>query len=65
MVKTEKDNERFQAMLDNLPIWNKNWQMLYNMDTCHVIHVGKKNPELSMRNRQIKVKEEEKDVGFI
>ena len=47
LVITEEDKGRFQAMLDNLNNWNKDWQMMFNMDKCHVIHVGKKDPELN------------------
>jgi hypothetical protein len=27
-------------MLTNLENWSSEWQMLFNMDKCHVIHAG-------------------------
>ena len=43
VVKTDEAKEGFQTTLDNLAKWSKDWQMLFNMDKCHVIHVVKKN----------------------
>ena len=45
IVRTQEDRARFQEMLDNLATWSSDWQMLFNVDKCHVLHVGKKNPE--------------------
>ena len=54
-------------MLDNLSKWSEDWQMLFNVDKCHVIHVGKKNPEFvyNWGGGHLEVSEEEKDVGVI
>ena len=32
-------------MLDSLANWSSERQMMFNVDKCHVLHVGKKNPE--------------------
>ena len=54
-------------MLDNLGKWSSDWQMLFNVDKCHVLYVGKKNPkfEYSWGDGKLEVAEEEKDVGVI
>ena len=36
----EKNRKRFQTMLNNLEHWSTEWQMLFDMDKCHVIHEG-------------------------
>ena len=41
VVETEEDRHRFQSTLTNLENWSSDWQMLFNMDKCHVIHAGK------------------------
>ena len=41
MVETEQDRIRYQDMLNNLEDWSRDWQMLFNMDKCHVIHLGR------------------------
>ena len=43
VVETEEDRNRFQNMLTNLENWSSDWQMLFNMDKCHVIHAGRQN----------------------
>ena len=67
VVKTQEDRERFQAMLDNLAKWSNDWQMLFNVDKCHVLHIGKRNPEFQYNwgAGQLEVTEEEKDVGVM
>ena len=45
VTETEEDKTRFQAMLSKLDAWSSNWQMMFNMDKCHVIHAGDKNPK--------------------
>ena len=45
MVETEQDRIRYQDMLNNLEDWSRDWQMLFNMDKCHVIHLGRQNKQ--------------------
>ena len=49
VVESEEQRKRFQAMLDNLEEWSSVWQMDFNTDKCHVLHVGKKNAEYSYK----------------
>ena len=41
VVETEEDRIRFQGMLNSLEDWSRDWQILFNMDKCHVIHSGR------------------------
>jgi len=45
--------------------WSQEWQMLFNLEKCLVMRVGKRNQELSyeMRCKVLKVSEEERDFG--
>ena len=54
-------------MLTNLETWGNDWQMLFNMDKCHVIHAGKKNPNFDYTGggSGMLVSESEKDVGVM
>ena len=67
VVETEEDKKRFQAMLNNLESWSSEWQMLFNMDKCHVIHAGRHNHhyEYMWGGGVLEVTEAETDVGVI
>ena len=45
--------------------WANTWQIQYNMDKCHILHVGKNNMkfEYQLGGRDLKVRKWEKDVG--
>src|SRR6218665_1183085 len=47
--------------------WSQDWQMLFNLEKCSVMHMGKGNKELSyvMGGKVLKVSEEERDLGVI
>ena len=67
IVENEVERQRFQLMLDNLSDWSSTWQMEFNTGKCHIMHVGKKNPEYAYNwgGGQLEKTEEEKDVGVI
>ena len=67
VVESEEQRKRFQAMLDNLEEWSSLWQMDFNTDKCHVLHVGKKNAEYSYKwgGGHLEQANEEKDVGVL
>ena len=44
-VENEEDKVKFQDLLDNLSEWSKEWQMLFNTDKCHIVHIGRRNPQ--------------------
>src|SRR6218665_39569 len=45
--------------------WSQDWQMLFNLEKCSVMRMGKRNQELSyeMGGKMLKVSEEERDLG--
>src|SRR6218665_2522488 len=47
--------------------WSQDWQILFNLEKCSVMHMGKGNQELSyvMGGKVLKVSEEERDLGVI
>jgi hypothetical protein len=36
-----------QADINSLTYWSESFQMSFNLDKCHVLHLGKKNPKAS------------------
>ena len=66
VVENDEDRARFQAVLDNLQTWSEDWQMLFNVSKCKIIHMGgSKNNEYdyNMDGRQLESVDSEKDVG--
>src|SRR6218665_2860989 len=47
--------------------WSQDWQMLFNLEKCSVMYMGKGNQELSyeMGGKVLKVSDEERDLGVI
>ena len=47
--------------------WSKDWQMLFNLEKCSVMHMGKRNQELSyeLGGKVLKVSEKTRDLGVI
>src|SRR6218665_889764 len=45
----------------------QDWQVLFNLEKCSVMHMGKRNQELlcKMGGKVLKVSEEERDLGVI
>ena len=67
VVETEEDKNRFQAMLSNLMKWSERWQMLFNMEKCHVLHAGRHNHQFDYEwgGGVLEVAKAEKDVGVM
>ena len=66
-VMGEEDKEQFQQGLDQLMDWSSKWQMSFNKDKCHVLHLGRGNPrfEYTMGGVKLGAAEWEKDLGVI
>jgi len=47
--------------------WSQDWQILFNLEKCSVMHLGKRNQKLSyeMGGKVLKVNEKERDLGVI
>ena len=43
-VSSKGDSEKFQMDLDKVFSWSQEWQMLFNIDKCKVMHIGSSNP---------------------
>ena len=54
-------------MLTSLEKWGSDWQMLFNMDKCHIIHAGRTNPKFQYNwgDSDLVETESEKDVGVM
>ena len=66
-VMSEEERMAFQQGIDNLHRWSSEWQMPFNEDKCHVLHVGRTNSrfQYTMGQRVLESVEQEKDVGVI
>ena len=53
--------------LKSLCKWSEEWQMLFNVEKCKVMHLGTNNPKqaYSIDDKSIAVVDEEKDLGVI
>ena len=47
VIEKEDDGERFQQVLDNLDKWAEEFQMVYNIDKFHILHLGENNAKYS------------------
>ena len=67
VVENEDDRQLFQKGLDSLMEWSEDWQMLFNVEKCHVIHAGRanKNYQYTMGGMSLKEVDFEKDVGVL
>jgi ribonucleases P/MRP protein subunit RPP40 len=64
-VNNEEEAKVLKKDLERLYKWSEDWNMLFNVDKCGVMHVGKKNGEFEyeMGGRKLRTTEEEKDLG--
>ena len=53
--------------LNNLVAWSKEWQMLFSLDKCKIMHLGFNNPNADyfVDNVQMQRVNEERDLGVI
>ena len=66
-IITDEDAQQLQKDLDNLFKWSIDWQMLFNLDKCHILHLGKSNPchTYTLNGHSLEAVNEEKDLGVI
>ena len=66
-VNSIADRERLQNDLDKLISWSEEWQMLFNISKCKVMHIGKSKLESHyfMKNQQLETVCQEKDLGVM
>ena len=61
------DRINFKHMVQNLETWSSDWQMLFNVDKYHVLHVGNRNHQFGYLwgGGDLVVTEAGKDVGVM
>ena len=66
-IDSDDDARKLQNNLDSLSKWSCEWQMLFNLDKCHVLHFGKNNPRYTypINNHPLLHVAEEKDLGVL
>ena len=66
-VSDQSDVDALREDLRNLYQWSEDWQMLFNIDKCKVMHFGCKNSQqqYSIAGSILSVVEEEKDLGVL
>mgnify|MGYP003477484535 FL=1 len=66
-VKNENDAKIIQSDLKLLFKWSVDWQMLFNVEKCVVLHMGYNNQkfEYEMGGNKLKSVDQEKDLGVL
>ena len=66
-VNSQRDADKLQKDLDNLHKWSNDWQMLFNLDKCHILHLGSTNShhQYYINGHPMLNVEYEKDLGVI
>ena len=67
LIASERDVDSLRADLQLLVEWSADWQMLFNVEKCKVLHVGYNNMCASyfIGNTEIQSTDEETDLGVI
>ena len=65
VVDTYEQSQTFQLHLDKIFRWSREWQMIFNVDKCKVMHIGRNNQRFTyeMDGQKLKSTEVEKDIG--
>ena len=66
-VTSITDQEEFQSIINKLADWASVWGMEYNVDKCHILHIGRTNSKYTykMNDTVIPMTNQEKDIGVI
>ena len=66
-VGSEEDRERLRQDLIELFKWSEDWQMLFNLDKCAVMHFGFANEGMEVRlgDKVLGAQKSERDLGVI
>ena len=66
-ISNTADSDELQEDLSKLVQWSSEWQMLFNVDKCNVMHISKKpaQREYQMNGRTLNVVQQEKDLGVL
>ena len=66
-IESRADQASLQACLDRLDRWAVDWGMAFNVSKCHIMHVGRNNPEYNymMGGKTLVKTDLERDVGVL
>ena len=66
-IKDQNDQDRLQQDLFKLIMWSEEWQMMFNVSKCKVMHIGKSyvQGQCYMMNHQLEEVVDEKDLGIM
>ena len=66
-VSTKEEVDELRKDLHKLFCWSQEWQMLFNVAKCGVVHIGHNNPkaDYTLGGKQIDTLHEERDLGVI
>ena len=66
MVGIQEEIDLSRKDLKNLVGWAREWQMLFNLDKCKVMHIGRNNEmaKYEMNGKELIAVDEEKDLGI-
>ena len=67
IIDSEESWRFLQDALDSLCNWAERWEMKFNVEKCHVLHLGRTNERriYSMNGTQLITTEMEKDIGVL
>jgi hypothetical protein len=67
IIEGRNDSVELQATLTRLCQWATRWGMAFNVQKCHVMHVGRSNPcyEYVMNGEKLAATNSERDIGVI
>ena len=65
-INSSSDSAKLQDDFNNIFKWASEWQMLLNVDKCHILHLGNTNPNhtYTMNGIPLKVVDVEKDQWY-
>jgi len=66
-IRSADDASSLQRDLDRLVQWAREWQMMFNVKKCKVMHMGRKNPryQYKMNGQILETVKQEKDLGVV
>ena len=67
ILENEEGQKLFEEGINSLVQWSNAWQMEFNVDKCHIMHIGPRNKEYqyTMGGEELKSSEYEKDLGVL
>ena len=67
VIRGEADRIRLQEALNKLCSWADKWEMRFNVNKCHVMHLGRNNERhnYTMYGNILEKTDKEKDIGVI